>query len=119
MYALFYVSHLIFGGIGGIMTGVAGLNAFRKREEQHVENMKEAKAAGYWTGYGQAWPVAHRRGEESMLQVCQALATESIDMAGVDPMMQHEFNQYVATWPQFALEPQPITPYWPYSQAYS
>lgn len=108
MYALFYAGYLLFGGIGWLATGAVGLDVLRRREERHIQQMQEANVAGYWTGYGQAWPVAYRQGEEAMLQICQALASESIDMVEVDPGTQAAFNQLVASWPQHALPPQAV-----------
>jgi hypothetical protein len=106
MYALFYGGYLLFGGIGYVIGGVAAMDLFRRREEKHLLQMHEANVAGYWTGFGQAWPVAFRQGEEGMLQVCQALASESADMAGLDQGTQEAFNQLVASWPQYALTQQ-------------
>lgn len=107
MYSLFYLGYLLFGGIGGVSTLVVGANALRKHEEKHIQQLHEAHVAGYWVGYGEAWPLAFHRGGVDMLQVCQSLAMESVDMAGANPEIQAAFDQLVASWPQFALQPQP------------
>lgn len=109
MYSLFYLGYLLFGGIGGATTAIMGADAFRRHEEKHIQELHEANVAGYWSGYGEAWPIAYRQGEISMLGVCQQLALESVDMVGVNPEMQAAFNQLVSSWPQYALPPQPTT----------
>ena len=109
MYGLFYAGHLALGGIGYLLGAVGVVDAVRRREEQHETQLWNANVAGFWSGYGQAWPVAYRSGEEHMLGVCQALAAESIDMIGADPETQEAFNQLVYSWPEYALAQQQAT----------
>ena len=102
---------MLFGGIGTILGAVVAIDALRRHEENHVSQLGVAEISGYWNGFGQAWPMAYRNGEEHMLGVCQALAAESIDMVGVGMETQMEFNQIVETWPEFALPELPLMPY--------
>jgi hypothetical protein len=104
MYHLFYAGHMLFGGIGYALGAVGILNGIVKREERHQIQLIDIHTTGFWEGYSQAWPKAYSKGEENMLEVCQALATESIDMVGVDVDTQRMFAEIVATWPEFALQ---------------
>lgn len=110
MYGLFYLGYMAFAGIESLMLGTAAVNALRKREERHIQEMADANIAGYWTGFSQTFPYAYRQGEEAMLQICQALAAESIDMVEADAETQMAFNQLLQSWPQYALTPQQANP---------
>lgn len=99
---------MIFGGIGAILALVGGADVVRKREEMHKVQMAEANVAGYWEGFGYAWPRAFRQGELQMLGVTQELAVTTAEMVGLDPTTQQQFSEIVyEQWPQFALQPTP------------
>lgn len=111
MYALFYAGYMLFGGAGYILGAVSAIDALRRHEEKHIAQLGTAELSGFWNGFGQAWPVAYRNGEEHMLGVCQALAIESMDMVNPGSEMQLEFNQLVDSWPEFALPELPLIPW--------
>lgn len=111
MYALFYGGQILFGGVGYILGAIGAMDVLRRRGEKHAVQLNEAMASGYWSGFGQAWPIAYKNGEEHMLGVCQALALESIDMVQADQLMQHEFNQLVDSWPEYAFPQQDFMPW--------
>ena len=105
MYGLFYMSYMVFGGITALLGGVRVIDAFRKREELHQAHVRDATATGYWTGYGEAWTIAHRQGEESALQICQMLAMESAEMVGLEQQQYNDFGQLVSSWPEYVITP--------------
>lgn len=105
MYGLFYMGYMVFGGITALLGGIRIADAFRKQGEMHQAHVQDAMNSGYWTGYGEAWPVAYRQGEEAAVQVCQMLAMESADMIGMDQESQLEFGQLVSSWTDYALTP--------------
>lgn len=107
MYHLFYAGHLLFGNIGYLLGAVGAVNAIVKREKLHAAQINDVYSASYWEGVSEAWPEAHREGEGNMLEVCQALARESIELSGADPETVQYFNQIVNEWPQFALSQVP------------
>lgn len=96
---------MLFGGITTMLGGISVVNAIRRREELHAVQRHDAQEYGYWQGFGAAWPVAYRRGQEQMLEVCQALAVESAQLMEMNPASLQSFNQLVEQWPQFALQP--------------
>lgn len=105
MYSLFYMGYMLFGGITTLLGFVQLVDVFRRREEMHADHVENAKLEGYWTGYGEAWPIAVRQGEEGALQVCQMLAMQSAELVGMQPQMYNEFGNLVQSWPSYVLGP--------------
>jgi hypothetical protein len=95
MFPLFYGAYLAFQGVI-IPLAVGGvLNAFNKREDYHQHRLNIEKHNSYWNGYEDCFPSAFKSGQANMLDVCQALAKETLNMS----QNQNDFNSIVDDWP--------------------
>lgn len=112
MYGIFYMSHMLFGGIGTILGGVTIMDVFRRREELHTSQLLAVTNTQYWNGYDDGHTNGYSEGQRDMLSTCQALAIETILMSTDSPQTQALFAEVVKCWPEFAL-PQEVTPYQP------